>query len=422
MKMRLFIIVFFALSLAVLLLSCTNDGIPTGYIGGKDVDPPSIDIIAPEGVTVIKDTLILKIRIADINQINSINFSLTPSDSPLGVEYMGHSGNIFTYKLNVAYLKGEYTISVTSSDAENNVATARIKLNFSPIIRTVYKNSSTNSTSLSAIIEDKTGRIWMGSNRGLFCYVNNYLITSPSGFNLPAPSISALAVDSKNTIWMIYKQKYDSEPEKLVAYNGSSVVGNYYLKGVNGTTNDYAYSCLQFDSNDSLQGICSYWGWSGCFAYKDEKWNLKTSTSARGLKIDKLNRIWTFTSSKVIYQESGISYDAHYPGSYCQQLITDNQNNVWAFDSYYGRSNKVMKYSAGTWTSYDVLSDGNELKGFAVDSNGRVWLSGGGFLWKYDSNMKLLRKFPMLVSSLFADNKGNLWYLDEWGIYYLNEN
>ncbi len=55
---------------------------------------------------------------------------------------------------------------------------------------------------ISAIVGDRAGRLWFGTNRGLYCLWNRHLTVYKRTDGLAGDSVTALLVDKKNTLWV----------------------------------------------------------------------------------------------------------------------------------------------------------------------------------------------------------------------------
>jgi len=254
-----------------------------------------------------------------------------------------------------------------------------------------------NSNSIYSILQDKTGNIWVGTNRGINRLEGNKFVSIPvvtSNNNLlHFKNINNNSTPTQNTVWSMMQDRKETiwfgTDDGVYCYNGKvftlfldnqTVINkdSLNLKGI--------FSILEAKNGNiwfaecSGEGISSFDGktLSTIIPYKEIR---RTDRIIE----DKQNNLWFATAFKGIGKYDGKTYKQNIfkapdlNGSY--NIIEDVSGNIW-FDTelglgfYDGKSLKVL-------TETDGIPDKN-LVPILMDKSEDLWFSSKGMkLYKY---------------------------------------
>ncbi|MBI2420065.1 MAG: hypothetical protein HYV28_19565 [Ignavibacteriales bacterium] len=399
------------------IFSCSDQGVTTGYLSGKDEEPPKIKILSPAINDAATDTLILKAEILDVSGIQSVNLQIQDATDRYSYERFYDQNDIYTFKVNIALLSGVTTLTVLATDATGQKSSQSVQITIKPTVYHIYKFKSTNELSINTILHDNSGTVWIATFNGLWKYAGNLLNRYPLGFNQTYSVVHSMGCDKTNTLWMQVSIRYSSETPRMASYNGASSNIYSYIPSQNSYPS--SVSGLQVDANDTLCGVFNYS--STMFSFKNDKWkfNYLGGNSICGFKIDKLNRKWIANYSDVKYQDQTGWHSVGVAGGSYYGLWLDADDNVWCINYIYDKTSKISKFSNGAWTSYTVNATGKNIYDMGFDTNGDVWVATDQSINRYDKNMQFKRSYPFVSKQIHIDSENRVWFVDEWGLYYL---
>ncbi|MFH1195901.1 MAG: two-component regulator propeller domain-containing protein [bacterium] len=399
--------------IALFSFSCMELDDPIGYIGMEDKIPPAFEIISPLPNQEVKDyaDFVIKFKSSDYS---ALNFNIGNQSLYFEKIYSENTINPL-YRIYLHYYNGDKEIVVSAKDVNQNLAEKSIILNI--------KSSVEQFTYIGGIndfCEDKSGIIWFGTGKGLFFQEGSNEIQSAIGFDLVNPSVGSIAVDSKNTLWLKYGNRNSSDTPKLIHYNGTQIIGNYRIyDGYNAQA--YYFDSFVFDSNDSLWGV-----WlDGFFSYKDENWNIYHSAFNDRLAnpvVDRNDNIIFQGAYGINYFKKGRLSKVNYPYRISHGMIKDINDHLWfvAYDDDYSKK-FVLEYNGSEWIKHDYIQENDEIKSFAIDNQGSIWIASGSYIWKY-TDKKVEQKFYFFNSAnqIFVDSKNRIWLDQGNGVFLIN--
>lgn len=245
-----------------------------------------------------------------------------------------------------------------------------------------------NSNSIYSLLTDETGKIWVGTNKGIYCFDGNKFV------HVPIVLSNKKSTPSDNTVWSMMQDKngiiWFGTDAGVYCYDGkafsrfldkTTVINknNLILKGI--------FSILETKDGKIWFAECSGEGIS-CFDGLTLTTIIPYNEIRRTDRIieDKQNNLWFATAFKGIGKYAGKTYTqnifktADLNGSY--NILEDANGNLW-FDTqdglgcYDGKTSNIL-----------TEKDGTIVKNFIpilLDKSGNVWFSSNGMkLYKYD--------------------------------------
>lgn len=260
-----------------------------------------------------------------------------------------------------------------------------------------------------ALLIDKTGNIWTGTDNGAICFDGKKITRYTKKQGLPSNNIVAIIEDSKNNIWFATTEgvsKFDGETIYTYTKN-QGLIGNYIFSLFednegniwfgslsNGLTKFDGESFLSFTQNDGLasNNVLSI--------NQDHKGNMWFGTNGGGVsKFD--GEIFTnYTTEQGLVSNTILT------------IIEDANNNMW-FGSYGNGISFFKGNSFSTYTTEDGLSD-NFFRSVYEDGSGNIWFGADVGITKIKTNgFKHFTKAQGLINNnipaIFQDNMGSMW-------------
>lgn len=253
-------------------------------------------------------------------------------------------------------------------------------------------------SSISNIVEDTLGNIWLfSSGGGVTKYNQNKFIryTYWNTNKTPISHTNCGLVDSENNLWVGTKPfggfliKYDHETWENIIYTSFPTTGHWLsiqlAKFDNdgtlwiGTTGNYL-ALTKFDGNE----------WS---MLNGEDLGISSHTViVYDMEIDSKGNRW-FVSNKGLLKYDGNQWElprfyeekwnkyAHYVYS---SIAIDVNDNIWIGTSYQG----ILKYNGDSWLNYSVANSSipsNQVHDLVIDNSNNVWFGAGETLTKLDT-------------------------------------
>jgi ligand-binding sensor domain-containing protein len=134
---------------------------------------------------------------------------------------------------------------------------------------------------------------------------------------------------------------------------------------------------------------------------------------------DPITEQWNFQVQEGLAHYNGnnwstfSSLNSPIPGSEINDIITDNDNNIWV-----GTNNGLIKYDGVNWAIYNTSNSSlptNYIYSFVIDTSGNIWLPNGHYgLYKFDLVNTINYHHPTLdqfsINSLiYIDIDGTIW-------------
>ncbi len=283
------------------------------------------------------------------------------------------------------------------------------------------------------IHQDKNDNFWFGTNGfGVVHYNGDSLqyFSNEQGFN--GEQITGIAEDSERNLWFAGNQglvKYEwRKPDE-----GKFVFSNI----TNGLLEGGKVRSLFVDSRDivwlgTVNGPIRYDG------HKFEAFNLPYSEGAGDSFFSNLTtwciyedckgNMWFGTNGNGVFKYDGKSFVQYteedgLTDSNVDVIIQDKHGNMW-FGTRFGG---VSQYDGSTFTNY-TMYDGNsigydEVVEIYEDSTGHIWMSSEGYgVYKYDGKA-FINYFKdqglqvKAVQTIYEDRQGRLWVGGGGGLY-----
>ena len=253
-----------------------------------------------------------------------------------------------------------------------------------------------NSNNSFSILEDKKGNIWIGTNSGLshydgktFTYIplsftsGNYLYPTTSPNNKPSTNnfVTSILEDKSGKLWF-------GTDNGVYCYDGKAFtrfLDNQGFINSNGLTLQLVTGMLEDKHGNiwfttKMEGVCRYDGKS-IINYKpnNEGW-------FRGLLEDKNGNIWVGTRYKGVYRYDGkvftkILQNGRFDSYTVLSIIQDKSGNIWFGTEAGDEPNRETE--GGVWvyngTSFKNFSKKDGLSHNAVwsileDKAGNIWV------------------------------------------------
>ena len=258
-----------------------------------------------------------------------------------------------------------------------------------------------NSNFIYSILQDKTGNIWVGTNKGINRFEGSKFVSIPINFSSKNSSYfnnsNNISEPTENTVWSMMQDKngtiwfgtddgvycYDGKAFSLFLDNPTIINKNSLnLKGI--------FSILEANNGNIWFAECADEGISS-FDGKTLSTIIPFKEIRRTDRIieDKQNNLWFATAFKGIGKYDGKTYTQNIfktpdlDGSY--NIIKDATENLW-FDTQDG-----LGYYDGKKLNILTQKEGTVVKDFIpilLDKAGNLWFSSKGMgLYKYDGKM-----------------------------------
>ena len=221
----------------------------------------------------------------------------------------------------------------------------------------------------------------------------------------------------------------------------STTKGIYFFNGHESTKINDNNNELLLDNQSTLWSASSI---PGEVAQKISSTGLATFKREDGfnvsemwdLKIDKEDNVWVMSQNLInrLYKPVTAHGDV-FPGSHLQRGVrtfyNDRNGRYWFGSYFYGAScyngKTLTNYSFTNYDSSSAYRTDNHISSFTQDRAGNIWISTfKGSLIKFDGksffiNNKTNGFSERMLYEMFADSKGNIWWLRNWrGILLIN--
>lgn len=247
-----------------------------------------------------------------------------------------------------------------------------------------------NSNTIHSILQDNTGNVWVGTNKGLNLFVRNRFVNIPIVLSNSKNNV----IPTENAVWSMMQDKngtiWFGTDDGVYCYKGkvfTRFLENQIVINKDGLNLKGIFSILEAKNGKIWFAECAGEGVSS-FDGKTLSTIIPYKEIRRTDRIieDKQNNLWFATAFKGVGKYDGKTYtqnifkDQDLNGSY--NILEDANGNIW-FDTqdglgfYDGKKLSILTEKAGT-----VVKDFIPI---LLDKAGNLWFSSKGMkLFKYD--------------------------------------
>jgi len=244
-------------------------------------------------------------------------------------------------------------------------------------------DTSISAIEVTSLFEDKLGRIWVGTAKGVIYYLD--MSRNVNAFEVeeghPVKAITSILQDNQGRIW------FATYGEGVYVYTGSRL--------------------FNFDVDDGLSGNDIYTMTS-------------TATGEIWLGTDDGINICKFENEKKQIRSLGLADGL--PDQIITALEADEQGNVWIGTFEFGVAyfNAALQKITKPFDSRGM----DEITSFEIFDGQEVWIGTKTTgVWRYNPQFEFIRKLvslqslaPFEVSDILADVEGNIWISMHEGI------
>ncbi len=240
-----------------------------------------------------------------------------------------------------------------------------------------------NDQRINAIAIDKNNNTWVGTDGGLSKFDGIMWTNYDTSSGLARPKVQSVAVDSNGNIWFVCHGYMNTNIFTVITKMEGDSWTNYELK------NDYVVCPIAIDTSGNVW-FASYGG--GIFQYNWKEFHIYTKKAGLptdfffSINVDKYNYVWAGSNGKGVIGFNGHAWKINYTSKntsgglisdFVNAITTDIDGNL-----LFGTPNGVSIYniSRKKWSSYSVE---NGLMQHGViciftDSNGNIWFGSIG--------------------------------------------
>jgi len=267
-----------------------------------------------------------------------------------------------------------------------------------------------------AIVEDRSERLWFGTNNGVSCYDGVSWTSFTTADGLANDGVLAILEDGSGVLW------FGTFGGGVSRYDGEDWTTYTEADGLAGNE----VSAVVEDREGNLWFATS----SGASRYDGTSWT--TYTSADGLAGDSVVSIFEDGSGRLWFgtEFDGVScfdgavwstytVDDGLAANYVLAICEDSSGSMW-----FCTGGGLSRYDGATWTNYTTTDGlaGEVSRAITEDSDGRLWYAsfwspGGvscfdGVKWTtYTTTQGLVNDH---VVAVLEDSSGNMWF-GTWG-------
>jgi len=270
------------------------------------------------------------------------------------------------------------------------------------------------SVTITCLVEDRTGNLWIGTNWGVSKYDGKRLTHFTIKEGLCSNWVSSMREDKSGNIWF---GTFDAGVSK---YDGKRFT-NFGVK--EGLTHNNVRSILE-DKNGNLW--FGTWGGVTKYDHKDfTQFTVKQGLSSNlvlSMLEDKSGNIWfgTFNAGATRYDFKFFTHFTEKEGlgnNAVSSILEDKNGDIW-----FGTDAGATRYDYKTFTPFtekEGLSSG-AVRSMQEDNQGNLWFGTSGGITKYDHKTFTLftRKEGLSddeINCILKDKRGSLWFGTERG-------
>jgi len=285
-----------------------------------------------------------------------------------------------------------------------------------------YTDVALNYTNAYTVIADKSGKLWLSTNAGLYVYDGNWLVSSfPQNSLIPNGDIRTVYIDQQGFVWVLF---YYYNP-MMSGYLDMSNSGLYKYDGISWTNisvNTEQITNIAVDSKGSPWVSYQSEG-SALYKYDGSNWvNMYTENyqiANPTITADSYGNIWYGDVNNNLIKTDGITFtplaipNSVNPSSdWVVSIFVDPNNKVWFCNGNNNSGNNgngFSSYNNGDWTNFktiDGLTD-DYISGIFNDVNGNIYAQGENGISKVGLTFKVnpLPKISILSTENAASNK-----------------
>ena len=250
-----------------------------------------------------------------------------------------------------------------------------------------------------ALLQDRAGYLWVGTQNGLFRYDGDRFEAFGAGQGLPSPGIEALHESADGTLWVGTSNGLARRSGRL--FERVSITGAarepIRLQGLQSAADGTLFVGLN-------QGLAV--GKPGTFT-------LVSTGAARGLHVDGQGDLYYWCGTRVCRWRQGkvetLSPDLDTMLSRGGSTLTDRQGRLWA------RSSRgLFRYEQGRFVPAAQLPPADDCSGLALDEQGALLVpTDQGLAVQQGASFRLIGKRHGLptagVTAVWKDREGSIW-------------
>jgi len=264
------------------------------------------------------------------------------------------------------------------------------------------------SDEVRCLVQDGTGALWIGTDGGISRYDGQRFTNFTSADGLISNQVRAMAIDSSGMLWI-------GTDAGLVRYDGWEFVAYTQAEGLPGSQ---VRSLMVGADGNLWMGI---WG-RGLTRYDGE--HFTSFTAEDGLADNQVRPVLQARDGSIwIGTETGLSkYDGqiftHYTVSpeatyeQVQALYEDRQGRIWV-GTWGGGISRFDGKKFVNYTTLDGLAS-DIVWGFAEDREGVLWIGSLGGVTRFDERITNFTTADGLahnyVRAIVQDKRGDLWF------------
>ncbi len=273
------------------------------------------------------------------------------------------------------------------------------------------------------IFVDSQNTLWLGTLNGLYHYLNPSSTTRIS-FNLKnsgihACSVSAMAQDKDGKMWFASVEPYANSAHAL---NRLDTSWRTYNSNNSNPINASINQILPYKNNQLLlateKGLCLFENNLWTYNYL----NTTQYENYLGVVVDSKGNIFATRQSGGVSKYDGTSWvqygthNSNIPSNNVREMVIDKNDHVWVATDY-----GLAEYNGSKWIKHGTFYE--DCSSIAIDKAGNKWLSNGGNgLMRFDGSsfFKYTTSNSSLPSNnvyaLEADFSGNIWACMDLGL------
>jgi ligand-binding sensor domain-containing protein/signal transduction histidine kinase len=272
------------------------------------------------------------------------------------------------------------------------------------VFRSFSNSDGLTNNFVRAIVQDRTGKIWVGTDNGLFLVNGERLQRVDNSDNLPSLAVHGMYEDSRGRLWVGGSRLFRLENGQATEYRLGGEASQNRVKSVletrDGTVWVGTVSGLQKMAHGAQPGrefeIVS--GVTGTVRFLRETLDgtLWIGTIGHGLRTYRDGRFAEITAPNAL------------PSNTVLNLFEDVENNLWIGTQ--GGMVRMSKTPVRTVTLPDAADSDAET--VYQDRNGDLWVAAVN-LFRYHNGQVMPYKFPGIsgvrIRNVFRDREGALW-------------
>jgi serine phosphatase RsbU (regulator of sigma subunit)/streptogramin lyase len=263
------------------------------------------------------------------------------------------------------------------------------------------------SSQIISLLEDRTGRIWIGTSGGISIYNGFTFSNLTEGEGFGESGVLDFLEDSQGNIW------FGTSGEGLIFFNGHEFTQYGKLEGISSPTVG--------DILEDAQGRIWFSTTAGVSKLENQTFTHYTINeglshhSVYDLHEDRFGRIWAGTEGGLsVFVGDTFRTIAATAGMSVRSILVDRQHRLWIGTMGHGlyifESNKLS-----TITEVDGLCS-SLVNQIYEDSNGTIWVTtvGGGVCSVQGQTIAIISRIAGMegdfIVPVMEDQSGNLWF------------